>query len=142
MTRLSVVDGVISFDHANAEATDVGTDAVADTGYYTTVAPGANYLSQSITIRKNCAVIVFGFATIAADSAGSVQIRRGGINKTQEATISAVNCCYAGGYGWLVYACELLPPGTYTYTLTNGSGVIKTCLGCGMKIVAINPFER
>ena len=143
MTRLSVVNGVISFDHANAEATAVGNTRLgAQAIYYKVVASGANFLSQSITITKNCAVIVFAHVNVATNTPGIVQIRRGGVNKTQEETITATNCCGEDRYGFLVYARELLPPGTYTYTVTNGDAGNISHYGCSMKIVAINPFER
>jgi len=124
-------------EHQNAENTDVGASTVASTAYYDTFANGATILSQTITTTKRCCIIVVT-TCLMAYSIKKTDIRRGGVNKTVETTISANNFAATGLRGHLQYATEVLDAGIYQYDLVNTSGAAINIYGSTMKIVAVS----
>jgi len=80
---------------------------------------------------------------VALDAnAKRTDIKRGGVTKTTETTISAANFALADGggkqgYGHIQYATEVLDAGTYQYDLVNTSGAAMGFEGSLMKIVAV-----
>ena len=124
-------------EHANSEATLQGT---ADTTWYdshNTIASGANIVSASITITKKSCIVVVATVSIGNWSAGDprTQIRRGGVDKTKETTISGADT-YNNRVG-VQYATEVLDAGTYQYDLVNSYQYAVGVYCATIKIVAV-----
>lgn len=126
-------------ENANAENTVGGATGGGPASQYDTFANGDAAISQAITITKRCMIIVFAATVITSNLPTGTQIQRGGVNKTTETTVSAINFAVLGKYGHLQYAAEVLEPGTYTYNLVNTTGVAASFYGSFMKIVAVSP---
>lgn len=125
-------------EHQNAENTEIGAStAGSQTAQYDQPINGATQLSQAITTTKRCCIVVVAVSGQDANSQ-KTQIRRGGVDKTLETTITAVNWFMVGGYAHLQYATEVLNAGTYTYDLVNTSGGVIQIYGSVMKIVAVS----
>jgi stage V sporulation protein SpoVS len=123
-------------EHGNSEATYVGTVCVSANSYYQNVANGGTIVSASITTTKRCLIVVVGLTLVNA-STKATDIRRGGVNKTVETTISGAYFAVEFVYGHLQYATEILDAGSYTYAIVNTSGAGKNVYGAAIKIVAI-----
>jgi hypothetical protein len=124
--------------HAEGEASEVGSTSGSSTVYYNSVPPGNSFTSITITITKRCLVVVVGVAVVNT-SLKIVQIRRGGVNKTIKDAVSPANFAVAGAYAHILYAAEILDPGTYLYYLYNSSGTSAiNVFGAALKIVAVD----
>lgn len=128
---------VVLAEHQNAENTRVDATGPAGDYYYTAHANGATIVSQSITTTKRCCIVVVT-VVVHVNSAQKTQIQRGGVDKTTETTISAVNQGVNTGYIHLQYASEVLDAGIYTYSLINTFGAAMNCVGGVIKIVAVS----
>lgn len=125
-------------EHAEANNTDVGANAAAVLApRYDLVANGGAVVSQAITTTKKCCIVIVT-TCINMNAVQQSQIRRDGVDKTLETTISAANFGFTGSRGHLQYATEVLDAGTYTYTLTNTSGGNLEFYGATIKIVAVS----
>ena len=124
-------------EHANAETIDVGanTETLGDQ-YKTGVANGANIVSATIVTTKTCLIVVFAMSVSWSD-VQVTEIKRGGVTKTSETTISAVNFDMQNRYGIMQYAVERLSAGTYQYDLVNTQGGAYDFFGKMIKIVAV-----
>lgn len=127
-------------EHQNAE-TDTALTAsnVGATAYWTQFANGATTLSCSITTTKRCCIVVVA-AFPNDNNVKKTDIERGGVVKTVETTLSAVNFAANTLYGHLQYATEILDAGTYQYDIVNTSGGSLKIFGAMLKIVAVK-FE-
>jgi hypothetical protein len=132
----SYVAAALLSEHADAEATTVGATTATATAYYSTVSPGETILSASITLTKKSMVVVIAL-NINRYSSKVADIKRSGVVKTKETTISAANFTISAAYAHLQYATEILDPGTYTYdlvlTYTSSIAIYGACI----KIVAV-----
>ena len=124
-------------EHQNAENTDCGATARAgQTTQYDDVAVGAILVSQSITTTKRCCIVVFAMEQHESTVAAHTRIKRGGVDKTLEVTVSAIKFGASGGYCHLLYATEVLNAGTYQYDLVADSS--QWYFGSCIKIVAVS----
>jgi hypothetical protein len=123
-------------ENANAENTWIGT-ASTDIIYpkYDSVALNATILSGSITTTKRTMIVVVA-VIVHPYPLGSGQIQRGGVDKTIEETISAVNNSRYSMH--LLYATEVLDAGTYQYDLVNTWMNNLPAHLAGLKIIAVN----
>jgi hypothetical protein len=138
MGHFSTVAAVVGnlVEHADSEATRIGTTATSGNTYYSSVSAGSNYVSASITITKRSLIVVVSFV-ILLTSSKRADIQRDGVSKTKETIVSPANFAVEGGYCHLQYATEVLDPGTYTYNVVNTATVTLSCYGAAIKIVAV-----
>lgn len=132
----AIGSGVLA-EHANAENSDVGASFTNQGTYSDVFANGATLVTQSITITKQCCIVVVTL-NINNGSTQKTQIQRVGVDKTKETTVSAIKFAVEAQYGHLQYATEILAAGTYTYNLVNTSGGNLNVYGSAMKIVAVS----
>jgi hypothetical protein len=138
MGHFSTVAAVVGdlVEHADSEATIIGTTVKSDTPYYSSVSAGSNYVSASITITKRSLIVVSSFVILLTSNKRS-DIKRDGVSKTKETIVSPENFAVEGGYCHLQYATEILDPGTYTYNVVNTATGPLNCYGAAIKIVAV-----
>lgn len=126
-------------EHQNAENTAVGSESEGSRNSIADyLAPDAIILSQTITTTKRCCIVVVTEVGLAATDQ-QTQIKRGGVDKTKETTVSAMDYSLKGLYGQLQYSSEVLDAGTYQYDLVMAPWVeSQPVWGRVMKIIAVS----
>jgi hypothetical protein len=120
-------------EHQNAENTLKPNDASTNVGYHTLGVPPETILSASITTTVRCALVVVA-TTVNDNGTQYSDIKRGGVTKTIETTISSTDANYFRVH--VQYAVEILAAGTYQYDLIGNTQYVSYC-GATIKIVAV-----
>jgi hypothetical protein len=122
-------------EHANNEAAVHFNSATGTALRLANFADGETIVSASITITKKCCIVVVTTLGVVSMYGQVTQIRRGGVDKTKEITISNEDNNMHMVH--LQYATEVLDAGTYQYALVNTHGSNLSVNYATMKIVAV-----
>lgn len=134
--RAGALPAVDPTEDANEETFDLQSTYWGGDGYKDTIGNGSTVISDSITTSVRCMIIIVT-SVVVANVAQAMQIKRGGVDKTTETSISGTHFGVMNQRCHLQYALEVLDAGTYQYDLINTSGGNITIYGASMKIIAI-----
>lgn len=134
-------DEALLEEHADSEVMNIGDipEVLARPGLNRNDVSNLETISSaSITLTRRCLVVVVTLF-VTDDRAKRTDIMRDNVIKTKETIISPHRFVgfFRAHTGHLQYATEVLPAGTYTYTLTSTFPGVFICYGSMIKIVAI-----
>lgn len=120
-------------EHQNGEVTQKGTSYSYGI-YLSDFADGTTICSASVTTTKRTCIVVVS-SILLDSSVQRTQIKRGGVDKTLETTISGGDT--GGSRIHVQYATEVLAGGTYQYDLVASGSTVHSA-GATIKVVAVS----